>query len=438
VTTDPNAMVPFDRSALPATILGGAPPEVGDELAGGVQPGFAVLSIRGRNWRIKYKGQEQVITDPNSRMPVSYIDVVMLRANPRISKIYYPDAYADGDDGAPTCWSIDGIRPDPTAAQKQAELCEACPHAVWGSKVTPQGNKTKACSDNRRVAVVPAADIRNEFYGGAMLLRVPAASLAPLAEYSQRLQALNIPFYGVVTRVYFEPEAAYPKLAFQALRPLNEVEARQMMEQRNGLVAAQIIEGQRSAVAPVAPPHAAMPAPAFQPQQAVPQPQPMTTTPGGAVPGAPQPAQWGQPQQPQQPVQQPAQWGQPQPMTTTPGGAVPGAPQAVQQPAQQPVQQAEAPKPKRGRGRPAAQPQASAPVAQPQVTVAPVPTPPAQGVAAPVPGQAVDPFAVPAFLDRRQAAPQATPPAQQATPPAQQVPPAMEEELAGILNGLGQ
>ena len=96
---------------------------------------------------------------------------------------------------------------------------------AWGSRVTPAGKQGKACSDSKRIAVAPLNDINNEVYGGPMLLRVPAASLNDLAHYGTKMKGLGYPYYGIATRISFDPKESYPKFVFQGIRPLTDDEA---------------------------------------------------------------------------------------------------------------------------------------------------------------------------------------------------------------------
>ena len=142
----------------------------------------------------------------------------------RRSRVHHDRDDEEGDAEAPDCYSQDGITPSPDSLNKQSDKCATCPNAVWGSKITPAGKKAKACQDSRRIAVVPAGDVENELYGGPMLLRVPAASLADLATFGKQLKAKGYPYNTIATKLGFDPNASYPKLTFKALRPLSEEE----------------------------------------------------------------------------------------------------------------------------------------------------------------------------------------------------------------------
>jgi len=269
-----------------------------DDLSAGVSAGFGVLSYRGKVWRIAYKGETiKLLTQEGD--PVPAVRVIMLKAKPQLSKIYYAKQYEDGDDSAPDCFSMDGVTPDRSVKTPQCGTCAACPMNAWGSKITEAGKETKACSDSRRLAVVPANDIRNEALGGAMLLRVPAASLANLANYDAMLKKANAAYYGIVTRIGFDSDAAFPKLTFTydgpATEQLNASHAEAIIEMRKSDQITRILDeqvvGEHSAV-----PAAAAPAPAPAPAAAavapivVPEPAPAPAPEPAAVAPAPAPA----------------------------------------------------------------------------------------------------------------------------------------------------
>jgi hypothetical protein len=186
------------------------------DLTTGVSDSFPVLSFKGKVWRVKYQGEERIIKDKDGE-PTSHLIAVVVKGSPQVSKIYYEGAFVEGSDEPPACYSIDGVKPDPGSAKPQAPACAGCKHNVFGSKITEQGNKTKACADNRRVAVVPYPDIENKNFGGPLLLRVPPASLQNLRNYAQMLENGGANYNMLVTRIGFDAEAAYPKLTFRVM-----------------------------------------------------------------------------------------------------------------------------------------------------------------------------------------------------------------------------
>lgn len=204
-----------------------------DDLIEGAGGGFGVMSFRGSKFRVKSGGEETLITDADGD-PVPSVPLVLVKAQREISKIFYKKNYEEGDDAAPDCFSLDGISPDQASPEPQANKCANCPMNEWGSRITDSGKKAKKCSDNRRIAVVPAgrrpddADaniLLNEQYGGPMLLRVPPASLKDMVTYAKSLKAKHdVNYNRVVTLVGFDPDVSFPKLTFKAVRRLTPEE----------------------------------------------------------------------------------------------------------------------------------------------------------------------------------------------------------------------
>lgn len=191
-----------------------------DDLDQGVSAGFPHISIRGAKWRVVKDGEEHPVYLPDSKDLAPFIKVVILRANPAVSKTYYEGQYVEGSDDKPACYSNDGVRPGADSPSPQAETCASCPQNVWGSKISPSGAKIKACADVRRIAVLPSDDMTY----APLLLRVPAASLADLAAYGRALKQHGIPYAAVVTKLSFDAEAAYPKIQFRFDRVLSAEE----------------------------------------------------------------------------------------------------------------------------------------------------------------------------------------------------------------------
>lgn len=225
-----NDVTLFDGGQVPDYMRSSfeAPRDTVDELSSGVTTGFPVLSFRGKVWRMKKGGEEQALLDENGD-PRPSIELILVKGSPRLSKIYYATGYEEGSTEPPTCFSMDGTRPDPSVQEKQSDLCATCPHNVWGSKITPQGTKTKRCADARRLAVAGTGDLTNNLgkpdQVTPMLLRIPGASLAPLKEYAERtLGARGYNYFAVVTRLGFDTSTSYPKLTFRPVRVLTEQE----------------------------------------------------------------------------------------------------------------------------------------------------------------------------------------------------------------------
>ena len=213
-------IIPFQAGSVPAHIaarFGDA--SVNDELSSGVHGGFPILSFKGKVWHTNEGGTRTLVTNDKGD-PILSLEVVILKANASLSKIYYKDGYEEGSVTKPDCYSHDAIIPALDAQDKQAEKCAICPLNAWGSRITDNGGKGKACSDSRRLAVAPAGDLERP-----MLLRVPAASLKALAKYSADLKRMGAPYNALVTKISFDHSVAHPSLTFTPLRWLDDNEA---------------------------------------------------------------------------------------------------------------------------------------------------------------------------------------------------------------------
>lgn len=209
------------------------------DLTSGVSIGFPVLSIKGKVFHIKEGGEAVLVTQPDDDdAPATSLEVVLIKANPHVSKVYYEAGYEEGADAKPTCYSNDGSVPADDSEEKQANACASCPKNAWGSRITESGKKGKACSDSRRVAIAPAGELDK-----VMLLRVPAASLKPLMQYGQQLTKKGVPYQAIVTKLGFDYTVAHPLLTFKPVRPITVEEAREVKEAILGDVTEAILHG---------------------------------------------------------------------------------------------------------------------------------------------------------------------------------------------------
>lgn len=221
-------LVPFNDDQLPAHIAELFGDTSNDDLMGGVSGGFPVIHIKGKVWSITDNGVNTPLTrvdESGDEYPVNAIEVVIVKANPNVSKVYYKDGFEEGSQERPTCYSNDGVRPAEDALEPQADACLACPLNAWGSRVTENGSKAKACADVRRICVASLGDLDKP-----MLLRVPAGSLKELVAYGELLKKRSVPYQAVLTRISFDPTVAHPKLLFKARAWLNEQQMKQVAE----------------------------------------------------------------------------------------------------------------------------------------------------------------------------------------------------------------
>lgn len=198
----------LSNAQIPAHLANrvGKPSALASSIGGGLSSGeaFPRISIKGSRFRIVEDGAEVVLNKV-------VLDVVIVGANPKLSKLWYAKAWdADAEPTAPDCYSLDGMRPHPEATSPQNDLCSSCPHNAWGSKITPSGAKVKSCGDQKRLAVVSADDPEGTVY----LLQVTPAALKGLNGYQKELTARGIAPEIVKTRIGFDTDASFPKLTF--------------------------------------------------------------------------------------------------------------------------------------------------------------------------------------------------------------------------------
>lgn len=230
----------------------GAPSVLAQSLMGGISGGgesFPRISIKGGRFRIVEGGNETVLD-------TLALDVIIVGANPNLSKTWYAKAWTpDSEPASPDCFSLTGISPDPSSTSPQNDLCASCPQNAWGSKVTPQGQQIKACSDQKRLAVVAADDPTGPVY----LLQVTPAALKGLNAYQKELALRGIAPEITKTRITFDTDASFPKLKF-GFGGFNEADQQAAVDQLFGTAEIKEITGETLRT-PVAVPQIAAPAP---------------------------------------------------------------------------------------------------------------------------------------------------------------------------------
>ena len=182
--------------------------------------GFPVISIKGKVFHIQRGDERELVTKTGTDdEPASALEVVILSVNPNKSKVFYNSGFVEGSVAKPTCYSNDGIAPASDVDEPHSKKCNVCPHNQWGSRITENGGKGKACGDSMRLCVAPAGMINDP-----MLLRVPAATLKTLGQYGSQLAKRGVEPQYVVTRVGFDYNVAHPALTFKAMRFVEEAE----------------------------------------------------------------------------------------------------------------------------------------------------------------------------------------------------------------------
>ncbi len=173
-----------------------------DALSGAGKFPYPKVSIRAGRFRL--------VEDSTETMVGITLPVVIVGANPNVSKTYYSKPYdPNATDARPDCFSNDGIVPDPSVQNPISKSCSSCSHNVIGSKMTPSGAKTTLCNSSRHLAVVPSAD-PTKLYA----LSIPVSSLRALREYVTTLKNYGVKPEEAVTTLGFDETTSYPRITF--------------------------------------------------------------------------------------------------------------------------------------------------------------------------------------------------------------------------------
>lgn len=204
--------------ALPEHLRGVEVDEQTKKLAG--NGGGLRISIRGSVFRMMNNGEEVAKNDDRA------MNVVIVRSSPDTARTFYAESFVEGEDAKPpTCWSSNGVEPEPDVKEKQSPKCATCPQNVAGSG---QNGDSRACRFSRNLAVALEGDIGGKVYK----LTLPAMSIfgkvennvMPLQAYAKQLIAHNLPVNAVLTELRFDTSVSTPKLGFKAVRYLTKEE----------------------------------------------------------------------------------------------------------------------------------------------------------------------------------------------------------------------
>ena len=127
------------------------------------------------------------------------------------------------DDEKIICASTDGVTPSEKMFSKsnsapQAKQCAACPQNSWGSRITPNGKRAKACTEYATLQIIA---LNEPHYA---LLRVPSTSLRSFRDYEKSLSSRGYGLQGVVTYINLQPKDNFDLLTFKVVRFLRDDE----------------------------------------------------------------------------------------------------------------------------------------------------------------------------------------------------------------------
>lgn len=256
--------------------------------AGGVRAGmFPQINIKAGKFHIVEGGETQTLTAPPSApgqppLPLMCLEVVIVDANPMLSKVFFQGKYVEGETREPDCRSVNGTVPDTDAPNKQSAVCATCPQYQWGSKVSEiSGKDIRACDDYKQLAVLPAGDLGYKALG----MPIRKGSLSNWGKYVQVITGRGWPIFGLVTNITFDATQT-GVLNFSFNRFLTEDELAKVRERTAGDDVKAITAQSRalSVALPAPATQVALPPPAPSVPPAIPPHTPAPTPPVPATP----------------------------------------------------------------------------------------------------------------------------------------------------------
>ena len=173
---------------------------------------MARVSIKGKMFNFKEPEKDDMILKAGV-LP----QVIIAGYSPAAgtAKTFYVKGFDEDAADAPDCSSADGNKPDSWADAPVHPACGTCPNNAFGSAVKQDGSagKGKACSDKKRLVVLPALKAENIAVAPIFVMDVPATSLKALSNFGRDLNKLSVGMETMAVELSFA-EVAHPQLNF--------------------------------------------------------------------------------------------------------------------------------------------------------------------------------------------------------------------------------
>lgn len=215
-----NISIFANNAAVPAFARNNVVSDLAKSLLGGAVSNMKRISIKGGVFRLLAGGKEVAAIDER------FLDVIVVKAAPKVSRVFYAKAYDSESVAGPDCASADGEKPDANIKEPQSANCMSCAQNISGSGK----ENSRACRYQQRMAVVLAENPE----GDVLQLSLPATSIfgkeegdkRPLQAFVRHLAVQNPPINPeqIVTRMRFDTKSESPKVFFQPMRWLTEAE----------------------------------------------------------------------------------------------------------------------------------------------------------------------------------------------------------------------
>jgi len=222
-----NIIIPLGQAKAPAASRAAIASGQGytGNFAANIAESIPRLSIKGKEFTAIIDGVTKVLTNPQTGEVYQQLDVVLVNSSKFIAKSYYIKGFNEGDTNPPDCWSLDGMRPDPSVVNKVHATCPDCPMNAFNSKPARAADKMgpKACADSKRVVVVIPHQLSRP-NPTVLLLRVPQSSHKNMKAYVQLIERHGFQPNACVTRLSFQSGESFPKLLFNFAYPLDDTQ----------------------------------------------------------------------------------------------------------------------------------------------------------------------------------------------------------------------
>ena len=235
-TKTPNAEQTNVVAVQPERTQVALPAEWAEELAASAKDEAAVevpsaQAFSTRAGVLAYNGQA---------MPDNQVDVIILgvaHCNSMFINKFDPNNIV-----SPLCFAIhptgEDMVPHENSYKPQAEQCEGCEQAEWGSDPNSPSGRGKMCKETRKLAVMPV-DAMGEGFDKAPIvtLSIPVTSVENWGGYVNLLSATaKRPWWSVITRISIKP---HPKkqftVGFAVFDAINDAETLTKIKDKRGL-----------------------------------------------------------------------------------------------------------------------------------------------------------------------------------------------------------
>jgi hypothetical protein len=129
---------------------------------------------------------------------------------------YYIGAYNPKVITPPACFAIAAssvqLAPSDNSPVKQNQTdCATCQQNQFGTSPTGAG---KACKNTVLLALLPVDDVAGH---DIWIVKTSPTAIRPFNKYASKISQMNIPIGVVRTKLYFDPDASYASIRFDAL-----------------------------------------------------------------------------------------------------------------------------------------------------------------------------------------------------------------------------